>query len=80
MQCPRKSGCPRECPGECLGGPRAPETLPRTVSLSRGTPIFGDALSDTPLDTSGPKGPKPPVGGWGCLNPYLRRLGVFEVP
>ena len=27
------------------------------------TPIFGDTLLDTPRGTSGPKGPKTPVGG-----------------
>ena len=38
---------------------RAPETLPQTAS---DTPIFGDTLSDTAQDTSGPKGPNPPLG------------------
>ena len=42
------------------------DTPPDTLS---DTPIFGDTLSDTPRDTSGPKAPKPPVGGWGCLKP-----------
>ena len=40
------------------GPPRPlPQTLPGTP------PIFGDILSDTPRCTSGPKGPKTPVGG-----------------
>ena len=40
---------------------RAPRALPQTLS---GTPRFlGDTLSDTPRGTSGPKGPKTPVGG-----------------
>ena len=47
-------------------GPKGPrDTPPDTLS---DTPIFGDTLSDTPRDTSSPKGPKPPVEGWGCLN------------
>ena len=46
-------------------GPKGPrDTPPNTLS---DTQISGDTLSDTPRDTSGPKGPKPPVGGWGCL-------------
>ena len=49
-----------------LRGPEGPrDTPPDTLS---DTPIFGDTLLDTPRDTSGPKGPKPPVGGWACLN------------
>ena len=35
------------------------------------TPIFGDTLSDTPMGTSGLKGPKTPVGGRRVLNPWI---------
>ena len=72
-----------ECPGhlfwhsgDTLGTPfghsgaRRPEgprdTRPDTPS---DTPIFGDTVSDTPRETSGPEGPKSHVGGWACLSP-----------
>ena len=59
---------------EGVSGPRVSKRCPeraRRVSETpppdtlSDTPIFGDTLSDTPRDTWGPK---PPVGGWGCLN------------
>ena len=47
-------------------GPEGPRHTPPDTPSD--TPIFGDTLSDTPRDTSGPKGPKPAVGGRACLN------------
>ena len=57
-------------------GPKCPrETPPDTPS---DTPTFEHILSDTPQDTSGQKGLKPPVGGRGCLKPF-RFLPVANV-
>ena len=53
-----------------LWGP-GPEGPPRhSPGHSLRHPDFrGHSLGHS-RDTSGPKGPKPPVGGWGCLNSF----------
>ena len=56
---------PKMCPifKSLLEGPQG--HFPRHFRAHR---IFGDTLSDTPRGTSGPKGPKTPVGGRRVLN------------
>ena len=57
-----------------LWGPGPEGPLRHSPGHSLGHPDFWDTPSDTPRHTSGPKGPKPPVGGWGCLKPWLCSL------
>ena len=50
-----KSGCLRECPGECLGGPRVSKRCPESVSKVSGH-LFDtlETLSGHLFDTLGP--------------------------
>ena len=71
-ECPK--GVPRvspKCPGHLFdtSGTLSGHLLDTPPDTRSDTSIFGDTPSDTARDTLGLKGPKPPVGGRGCLNP-----------
>ena len=51
-ECPRKSGCPRECLGECLGGPPGP-ALRSVQKVSESVPGVSRRCPDTPGTLSG---------------------------
>ena len=89
LQAPGSKSCPESVAGVSKGVPDTLGTLsghlldtlepgagraPRHSPEHSDAPSFEDTLSETPWDASGPKGPEPPVWGWGCLS----KLWIFS--
>ena len=57
-----------------LWGPGPREPPRHSPEHFLGHPDFGEHSLGHSGDTPGPKGPKPPVGGWGCLNDRVSEI------